>query len=199
MHFLPLEGLVERARGPCSRAKKVGLKRLPDVQADSQPQRRTSIALDTKERKPRVDSSKRQRTIKPPTKSHGISKNSNASDGHNREASALDDGRDASVVKHLCGVTSDDPDPSYVAEWRFFLSSKGKTLTDTNLIRTYTFAVDFVEKWQDVRITTKVIPILNLFSSYLSPLFTGMWRVSSPAAPYLPDPEAKRQLVCTSP
>jgi hypothetical protein len=86
----------------------------------------------------------------------------------------LDDGKDAGIINHLCGVTSNDSDPSYISKWCFFLASKGKALTDANLIRTYTFAVDFIEKWQGMRITTKVSPfsiLIELFPTFI----TGAW------------------------
>ena len=79
-----------------------------------------------------------------------------SSDKRIKEISPLDDRKDAMIVKHISEVALNDPDPSYVAEWQFFLASKGRSLADTDLIRTYTFAVDFMEKWRNARITTRV-------------------------------------------
>jgi hypothetical protein len=43
-----------------------------------------------------------------------------------------------------------------MVEWRYFLGCKGKSLTDADLVRTYSFANAFIDKWQNATIILKV-------------------------------------------
>ena len=67
---------------------------------------------------------------------------------------AMDASQDERIVEYLRDATSKDPNNK--ANWQFFLDSKGKSLSDPDLVRINIFAVEFMEKWQDVRITVRV-------------------------------------------
>jgi hypothetical protein len=67
---------------------------------------------------------------------------------------ATDESKDERIIEYLRDATSKDPNS--VADWRFFLDSKGRSLSDPDLVRTYIFAVEFIDKWQDVRINVGV-------------------------------------------
>jgi hypothetical protein len=71
-----------------------------------------------------------------------------------------------SIIQYLRDTTERSPDRAYVAEWRFFIESKGRSLSDSDLIRSYTFAAGFIEKWQNARINIPVRYQAN-FRSYL--------------------------------
>ena len=64
--------------------------------------------------------------------------------------------RDDDIAEHMRHATSTDPNRSYAAEWRFFVESKGRSLTDRDLIRSYDFTLEFTRKWQDARIILDV-------------------------------------------
>jgi len=66
----------------------------------------------------------------------------------------MEDCKDQKVVEHLRDAISKDPD--HAADWQFFLDSKGRSQSDADLVRSCVFAVKFVEKWQDARITLQV-------------------------------------------
>ena len=87
---------------------------------------------------------------------HDRSEGLRSSEDNGEMVSAIDDSRDNQIVEYLRDVTSKDSDRSYAAEWHFFLECKGKSLCDADLIRSYVFAVQFMEKWQDARITLQV-------------------------------------------
>jgi hypothetical protein len=150
-----------------------------------------SATLETTDKKPPLKTSRRQRIPQPQTRRQSGS--SHSSDRKSNEASASDS-KDKSIVKYLWDATSSDPDPYYVSEWRFFLASKGKTLNDANLIRTYTFAVDFIKKWQDERVDIEVPSIYSRAVPTKS-LIVGVRPVSHSPATYLPGPQAESKLV----
>ena len=88
-----------------------------------------------------------------------------SSDHSGDKAARTDTTKDEAIVEYLRHVTSNNPDRSYAAEFRFFLESKGRSLSDADSIRAFTFAVKFAERWQDARITLDVrqsIDLLNI-------------------------------------
>jgi hypothetical protein len=67
---------------------------------------------------------------------------------------AADGSKDEKIIEYLRDATSKDPICG--PDWGFFLDSKGRSLSDPDLVRTNIFAVEFINKWQDARITVGV-------------------------------------------
>jgi len=79
-----------------------------------------------------------------------------SSDVTERKVTVTNSAKEEDIAEYLREVTSKDPDQAYVAEWKFFLEGKGRVHCDGDLIRCCNFAVKFMDKWQDVRITLEV-------------------------------------------